>query len=374
MSLNSFCHFRIELRIRDLEIATKVPKKFRFPFFRKCVDLDQCTSSPSLNFALRLCWYVAEKALKDLKSKEEFPSRMLKGFDALAGFLIKESRIMERPASSETSRKDSKEQVPTNIKDPAALAREFRWRVRLASGVDSGDELESPFLHKANGSAINGKRSSATPVGNVVAGVKRKRGVVEERARGPRFKGFIPRQWDEMSLRKIEEGHQDTVDIDAPPTTEDGIEWMENAERGHFGDSMGSDGKPDRKANRSRITDEVVKVRRTLGQGGAVVALERETIRRVYETWSFHDEDGETEHAVAIQENKPVDSDDTGKPETGAMDTTPDTPLDPPPDANGLIDTLHDSAALAPSSMDHESVEDMLVDAGFISTAPSVAV
>jgi len=317
---------------------------------------------------------VAEKMLKDLKSKEEFPSRVLNGLDALAGFLIKESHIMERTTSSETARKDSKEQVPANIKDPAALARELRWRVRLAAGVDSGDELESPFHNKVNGSATNGKRSSATPVGSM-AGVKRKRGAVEERTQGPRFKGFIPRQWSDISLRKIEDDNKDTVDIPALPTNEDGIEWMENAGRGQVGDSMDGDGKPARKANRSRFTDEIVKVRRTLGQDGAVVTLERETIRRVYETWSFHDEDGETKDAGTVEDAKPVDSDAAGKPEPDAMDTTADI-LDPPPDANGLIDTPLDSAALAlrPSSMDHESVEEMLVDAGFISTAASVAV
>lgn len=39
-----------ELRVRDLEIATKVPKKFRFPYFRRYVDCCQRTFSPSLNF------------------------------------------------------------------------------------------------------------------------------------------------------------------------------------------------------------------------------------------------------------------------------------------------------------------------------------
>lgn len=313
---------------------------------------------------------MAEKTLKDLKSKEEFPSRVLNGLDALAGFLIKESRTMERIASSETARKDCKEQVPANIKDPAALARELRWRVRLAAGVDSGDELESPFQHKANGSATNGKRSSATPVGTV-AGVKRKRGVAEERTQGPRFKGFIPRQWDDMSIRKIEDDHKDTVDIPALPTKEDGIEWMENVDRGQVSDSMGSDGKLVRKANRARITDEVVKLRRTLGQGEAVVTLERETIRRVYETWSFHDEDGETGDTTAAA--KPAGTDPDGKTEPDAMDTAADVPFDPPPDANGLIDTPLDSTVIQPSPMGHESVEDMLVDAGFTSTAPSAS-
>lgn len=356
-----------QLRVRDLEIATRVPKKFRFPFFRK------------------LCWYVAEKTLKDLKAKEEFPMRVLEGMDALATFLTRESRIMERKTSTEAARKDSKEQVPATIKDPAALAREFRWRVRLAAGHDSGDELESPF-HKtttngASSSANGSKRGSA-------AASKRKRGGggADEREPGPRFKGFIPRNWDTMSLRKIEEGVSDEVDVPALPTADDGLEWFDSLERRDADTDTAMDGgASSHRAKRARTTDEVVKLRRTLGKGGEVVAIERETIRRVYESWTFSGagvaEKSEEDAPVDVVGEVKLDVVDgvEVKPTLAAiaadaMDITADAPevaLDPPPDT-GLLKAIAEESLAPATSMDHESVADMLVDAGFTSTAASV--
>jgi len=44
---------------------------------------------------------------------------------------------------TEAAKREAKEQVPFDkIKDPASMARELRWRVRAAAGVDSGVELE----------------------------------------------------------------------------------------------------------------------------------------------------------------------------------------------------------------------------------------
>ena len=55
----------IELRVREIEIATHVPKRFRYPHFTK------------------LCWYAAEKYLRDLKAREEFQPRVLESIEAL---------------------------------------------------------------------------------------------------------------------------------------------------------------------------------------------------------------------------------------------------------------------------------------------------
>ncbi|KAF8320033.1 Clavaminate synthase-like protein [Clavulina sp. PMI_390] len=362
-----------QLRIRALEIATKVPKKFRFPFFRK------------------LCWYTAEKTVKDLKAKEEFPMRVLNGLDALARFLIKESRIMERVGSQESARKDSREQVPGTIKDPCSLARELRWRVRLAAGHDSDDELESPFSNKDKATPsndltppTNGKKPATNPL-------KRKRGgthVEEPPATStpprPDFKGFIPRDWDSNDLRNIESDIVETVFISRPPTTEDGVDWFEGVSldagsTSHDGDHpMNGDPGPSslrKRALRTRTTDEVVRTRRTLGEDGSVVALEREVVRRVYESYTFGDVDAKEEAPADVEANvesdppKPADvaATELGSAPPEAMDLgDEETAIDP--STTSAFDNPGD-----PFSMDSISglpseainVEKMLVDAGF---------
>ncbi|KAG9089737.1 JmjC domain-containing histone demethylation protein 1, partial [Ceratobasidium sp. 392] len=134
-----------QLRVRDIEIATRVPKKFRFPFFTK------------------ICWYAADKYVRDLKAKEEFSPRVLEGLTALASFLVGEARSIERGTG-----KEAREHVPGDrIKEPGALARELRWRVRNARGVDS--DGEGGPMH--------------VPAPTHTAGVKRKR--AEEPAPAP---------------------------------------------------------------------------------------------------------------------------------------------------------------------------------------------
>ena len=94
----------------------------------------------TLNAIHRLCWYVGERYLKDLKAKEEFSPRILESIESLAQFLVNEARLMERPVDS-SSKREAKDMVPADkVKDPCALARELRWRVRLAAGAGSGDE------------------------------------------------------------------------------------------------------------------------------------------------------------------------------------------------------------------------------------------
>ncbi|KAF9510800.1 hypothetical protein BS47DRAFT_1299804 [Hydnum rufescens UP504] len=215
-----------KLRVRELEMSTRVEKKARFPFFRRRVDILHFPYTLST-----LCWYTAEKALKDLKAKEEVPTRVLNGLDALATFLIREVRIMERATSSDPARKDSKDQLPAVIKDPAALARELRWRVRVAAGGESGDERETPFSRA--GSSINGtapvKRTSLTPVALSTTTGKRKRPNTDEVVRDARFKGFTPRPWDAVELRPIEADQRESVAIPARPVMADGLAWMDAA-------------------------------------------------------------------------------------------------------------------------------------------------
>jgi len=242
----------------------------------------------------RLCWYVADKMVRDLKAKEEFPPRVLSGLEALATFLINEARIMERKTSTETARKDSKDQIPNNIRDPGALAREFRWRVRLASDLESSDEHDAPSLrgsHPANGINGYGKRTSVTP--GAVAGVKRKRGggisQPSSSERGPQFYGYEPRPWDISEVRKIQP--QKTLQVPmARPEEKDGIPWVESNVVSDPSSSSSSAAATCSRADHTSAVDEVVKIRKTT-RDGVVTILERQTIRRVYESWEFVEED-----------------------------------------------------------------------------------
>ncbi|KAF8344340.1 uncharacterized protein EI90DRAFT_3029329 [Cantharellus anzutake] len=281
-----------QLRVRQLELATKVPKKFRFPMFRK------------------LCWYVAEKMVRDIKAKEEIHPRILSGLEALATFLVNEVHIIERKASTEAARKDSKDQVPTTTRDPSSLARELRWRVRLALGSESGDELETPLLrgsYSTNG--INGheKRSSVTP--GAVAGVKRKRGrgvsQLSSSERGPIFRGYEPRPWDVSEMRKIQPVQTVQVSM-LQPGLEDSIAW---ADSNAVIDPSSSSTPSSSRVEYTSAVDEVVKVRKTL-RGDVVTILERETIRRVYERWEFAEDDDAAE--TRVKEEESVDPADEG--------------------------------------------------------------
>ena len=125
--------------------------------------LDGCYDS-----TCRLCWYAGEKYLRDLKAREDFPSRVLDSVAALADFLVNEARVIEgRPglqsAQTEAVRKEARDAIPPDkVKDAPALARELRWRVRNARGVSSGDE----------GAGSKRGKSMSAPKEN---GMKRKR-------------------------------------------------------------------------------------------------------------------------------------------------------------------------------------------------------
>ncbi|KAG8760511.1 JmjC domain-containing histone demethylation protein 1 [Serendipita sp. 396] len=222
-------NMKTQLRVRDIEIRTRVPKKFRFPLFTK------------------LCWYVGEKYCKDLKAKEDFSPRVLKSLDALAGFLVSEARTIER--GSEVAKKEAKENVPTDrVKDASLLARELRWRVRSAAGVDSDTELggdgdEIVPIKREPGSARQGIR-------------KRK-----DDHSTPLFKNWQAPEWSNVENLPLEVAH-DTVRVE-DVEKEDG--WM--AKEGISGDVM-----------RSKKRNGITKIRK-LDQG----AIERYSVIRTVE-------------------------------------------------------------------------------------------
>lgn len=223
-----------QLRVRQIEISTRVPKKFQFPLFQ------------------RLCWYVGEKYLRDIKAKEEFTGRVLEGLLALADYLVCEARVMER--DGEPARREAKEHVPADrVKDAASVARELRWRVRLSLGMNSDDEEDSKR------GAPNGAQK------------KRKRESSNEESFS-QFRNFRPRMWDKE--------WRDTVDKETRATKAvklSGDELEQLLEKEEMDE--GTDAEVERKK------DVVVKVRRR-EEGGRLV-VERQKIERWTAVWTW---------------------------------------------------------------------------------------
>ncbi|RPD65805.1 Clavaminate synthase-like protein [Lentinus tigrinus ALCF2SS1-7] len=240
-----------QLRVREIELATHVPKKFRFPYF------------------VKLCWYAGEKYLRDLKAKEDFPPRILEGIEALADFLVSEARTMER--GTDSAKRQAKEEVPGDrIKDAPALARELRWRAQHASGYSSDSEGRSS-RHMKNKFVVNGVSDHATNgVGN-----KRKRSAADigEDSTGL-FRNFKPPGWE-----RVDEHPAVTESrvVKARRPREDSTDWAEEWLHGDV-NAAAEDGE---EAHVERRRDVIVKVRRT------AKGLERQTVERVLEEWQW---------------------------------------------------------------------------------------
>ncbi|KAF9050791.1 jumonji superfamily protein [Hymenopellis radicata] len=211
--------------LHSYNIAT-LPRKFRFPLFTK------------------LCWYVADKYLRDLKASSGtiFPPRVAASLVKLADFLVSEVRKLEWGDDA------------TKKTDAAAVAREFRWRLRLANGVASDDE-------DGGKAPTNGRNKSN----------KRKRQTSEETSTaeeyGPvRFKNFKPRRWDNIEQKTIPAESRE-VKCQRPSNDVEMSAWTEVE-----GDDTGS-------VVTTRHT--MTKVRRT------PEGVEREHIERVLEEWRF---------------------------------------------------------------------------------------
>ncbi|KAH9483854.1 JmjC domain-containing histone demethylation protein 1 [Psilocybe cubensis] len=206
-----------QLRVREIEMATQVPKKFTFPMFTK------------------LCWYVGDKYLRDLKSASgaSYPPRVLDGMLRLAEFLVSEARVLE--TGSDAAKKEAKESIPADrVKDGPAVARELRWRVKQAMGYASDEE-----------------------------GSKTKR----QRVGSGHFRHFRPKIWDLNA--SYEDGETEEVVAAKRPESGTGLEesWLGGVVAGE-----------DKAVVRRRV-ERVSKVRRT-GTG-----LERHVIERRIEEW-----------------------------------------------------------------------------------------
>jgi hypothetical protein len=133
----------------------------------------------------------------------------------LANFLVSEVRNIESNSSSAaagtgtkkgvsgSTARESKEAIPSDkIRDAPALARELRWRVRLALGGDSGDEGSKSHPKQAASSKIatsssqGVKRKRPSPAGDdseTVNGDAQGSGPPQQMQK---FRHFKPRAWD----------------------------------------------------------------------------------------------------------------------------------------------------------------------------------
>ncbi|KAG8892946.1 JmjC domain-containing histone demethylation protein 1, partial [Tulasnella sp. 403] len=252
--LHSF-NISTQLRVREIEINTRVPKKFRFPLFQ------------------RMCWYVGEAYTRALRAKEDIPPRVMSELRFLSDFLVSEARLIEGsgPSVPDSTRREAREMVPNDkVKDAPALAREFRWRLRLALDGDSGDEAGARTKltnGHSNGFSVSRSKGSTPSVAASTSANKRKRkSSVGARATShdslpsePNgiFRNFTPRPWDSVKKTDVQVATRAAVQLPA--------QWETKQE-----------GSGDLETR----TESVVKLRRLNGE-----VLEREVITRVRETW-----------------------------------------------------------------------------------------
>lgn len=113
-----------------------------------------------------------------------------------------------KAATTQARRRDAKEAVPGDrVKDAPALARELRWRVRLAQGGASDGEDDATDEHARGGKRKRATTSGASAVANAINSVSHaqpaaKAGpaltIMTER---PKFKNFVPKRWDTCGTR-----------------------------------------------------------------------------------------------------------------------------------------------------------------------------
>lgn len=170
--------------------------------------------------------------------------------------MVSEIRTIER--GTDPAKKEAKEQIPADrVKDPAALARELRWRVRVAAGYGSDDEGFMPKMAAANGN----KRKRAQPEG--------------ANDQAAKFKNFKPRLWEAV-FEVAGETEKKVVKMSKP----DGDEWKDKWVA--WKDEMVSE-EAESEADVRQKRDVIVKVRKT------ATGVERQRVERIMEEWIWSD-------------------------------------------------------------------------------------
>jgi hypothetical protein len=202
--------------------------------------------------SFRLCWYVGDKYLRELKASswQSYPLRVKSSILALAEHLVSEVRMLEK--GSEHSRKETRDHIPSErIKDAPAMARELLWRARLLLHGSASDEeaVNNDFGNFKGGKR---KRSTESP------------GVDDSSS----FKNFKPKKWD-SSTEKVLEKELRTVRLSRPEDEKWKERWSEWRTLEDEGDAQ--------LAQVTHFRDVLIRVRKT-SRG-----LERQRIERTVE-------------------------------------------------------------------------------------------
>ena len=173
---------------------------------------------------------------------------------------------MERGPDS--LKRDVRDQVPNDkVKDAPAVARELRWRVRLAQGYTSDDDQSGRFRAREPMAKEVGRKRKRDP--------EFSQGVEGD----SKFRNFQPKIWEAVAEEQ-EEGvrHltvQPTQDISS--LVESWTDWKEDpiGSQSHMvnGDNV----------EVGRRRQVIIKTRRT------VHGFERQRVERVVETWNWDD-------------------------------------------------------------------------------------
>ncbi|KAK8854559.1 hypothetical protein IAR55_003298 [Kwoniella newhampshirensis] len=144
-----------QLRLRQIEIDTKVPQRFRFPMFD------------------RLCWYVADKYCSEMRHLRSYRVRVpshppqpphhhiLRNLMSLAEFLISQTDISTDDMAEDKRRKLIHDRIPGEVvRDAEALARELKWRVERELKLQGLLDEELDHRMTAAGGEVRGKRKS----------------------------------------------------------------------------------------------------------------------------------------------------------------------------------------------------------------------
>lgn len=157
-------------------------------------------------------------------------------------------------------KKEAKDNVPSDrVKDAPALARELRWRLRLARYGTSDGDVTSPDVHQ--------KR-------------RRRDARAENDDKQPKLKGIEPKTWDVSQVTKKEE--QFVALGRSPPGQESNWadRWLTEENETNRRQGMDVEDKP-WGPNVTKKREDIVRVRRTM------FGLERQRLHREIETWEW---------------------------------------------------------------------------------------
>nr|XP_019011725.1 uncharacterized protein I206_03830 [Kwoniella pini CBS 10737]OCF50506.1 hypothetical protein I206_03830 [Kwoniella pini CBS 10737] len=259
-----------QLRLRQIEIDTKVPQRFRFPMVE------------------RLCWFVADRYTAQLRQHQAYKprattsltrplhNRVLSQLVHLTNFLLNQISILHNPEKEERSKKLVWDRIPHEIvRDPEGLIRELQWRIRKELGLDINTALT--LDSKVNGHNLeHGDSQQNKESEKETKRKKAKLGKIFDKKGASRTWMFDRPKWEEaITNPQIEIS---TIKIPRP------ISLSAKTEEGHANEEN------EEEAERTISTIKQLRMRTREVQGGAIVKEEQEVIfieKRI--VWGLHD-------------------------------------------------------------------------------------